>query len=150
MTSYLFAFHATLTTPALYRNLIFLLVVFASCTQKTEQKSIDTSDLKELEYIRPIEGEDEALDSGVIKKGEVLISYSDCTECHKSDKRAKGPAFKDIAKRYPIKQVYLDLLASKVISGGTGSWGSPVMSAHPDLKKEDATAMVSYILSLKE
>jgi len=150
LTSYLFAFHATLTTPTLYRNLIFLLVVFASCTQKPEQKSIDTSDLKELEYIRPIEGEDEALDPEVIKKGEVLISYSDCAECHKSNKRAKGPAFKDIAKRYPIKQVYLELLASKVISGGTGSWGSPVMSAHPDLKKEDATAMVSYILSLKE
>ncbi len=134
----------------LRRKLIFILVTLAACTQKPVQKSIDTSDLKELEYIRAIEGEDEGLDTGMIKKGEVLISYSDCTECHKSDKRAKGPAFQDIAKRYPIKQVYIDLLASKVISGGTGSWGSPVMSAHPDLKKEDATAMVSYILSLKE
>ncbi len=59
-------------------------------------------------------------------------------------------AFQDIAKRYPIKEVYVDLLARKVISGGTGSWGSPVMSPHPDLKAEDAKAMVSYILSLKE
>ncbi|MEP0711102.1 MAG: c-type cytochrome [Algoriphagus sp.] len=111
---------------------------------------MDTSARKEQEYIRAIEGEDEILDPEIIKRGEVLISYSDCAECHKTDKRAKGPAFRDIAKRYPTTSAYLDLLARKVISGGTGSWGSPVMLPHPDLNEEDARAMVSYILSLEE
>ena len=101
-------------------------------------------------YIRTIDGEDEELDQNIIKRGEVLISYSDCAECHKPDKRSKGPAFLDIAKRYPANQVYIDLLARKVISGGTGSWGNPIMSPHPDLDGMDAKAMVSYILSLEE
>lgn len=132
------------------RNLIFFLVLLAACSQKSAEESIDSSEEKERAYIRAIEGEDEDLDMEIIKRGEVLIAYSDCATCHKSDKRAKGPAFQDIAKRYPIKEVYVDLLARKVISGGTGSWGSPIMSPHADLKEEDAKAMVSYILSLKE
>lgn len=132
------------------RNLFFILVTLAACTQKPVQESVDTSAIKELEYIRAIEGEDEELDPEVINRGEVLISYSDCAECHKTDKRAKGPAFQDIAKRYPITQVYIDLLTRKVISGGTGSWGSPIMSPHPEMKEEDAKAMVSYILSLEK
>ncbi|MEB2780962.1 cytochrome c [Algoriphagus sp. C2-6-M1] len=132
------------------RNLIFILFTLAACTQKTSEENIDSSVEKEQAYIRAIEGEDEEVAIHIIKKGDVLISYSDCAECHKSDKRAKGPAFQDIAKRYPIKQVYIDLLARKVISGGSGSWGSPVMSPHPNLKEEDAKAMVSYVLSLKE
>lgn len=132
------------------RNFICLILAFAACTQKTVQESIDTSTQKEKEYIRAIDGDDEELDPEVIKRGEVLISYSDCAECHKTDKRAKGPALLDIAKRYPTKKVYIELLARRVISGGTGSWGSPVMLPHPNLKQEDAKAMVSYILSLEK
>ncbi|WP_425635974.1 c-type cytochrome [Algoriphagus yeomjeoni] len=111
---------------------------------------IDTSDLKDREYIRAIEGVDEVLDPELVKRGKVLISYSDCAECHKPDMRAKGPAFQDIAQRYPTSQVYINLLARKVISGGTGSWGSPVMAAHPELTMDDAIAMVSYVLSLEK
>jgi cytochrome c len=130
--------------------LILILFIFGACTDKPVQDAIDTSPQKEQEYIRAIEGEDEELDEELITRGEVLISYSDCAECHKTDKRAKGPAFLDIAKRYPNTQAYINLLTRKVISGGTGSWGSPIMSPHPDLKENDAKAMVSYILSLEE
>ena len=42
------------------------------------------------------------------------------------------------------------MLAQKVIAGGGGSWGSPVMDPHPKLSAEDAKMMVSYILSMKE
>ena len=78
----------------------------------------------------------------------MLISYGDCNSCHTDDRRAKGPAFQDIAMRYPRNQVYIDLLAQKVISGGKGSWGNPVMAPHPNLQESDAKAMVTYILSL--
>jgi len=77
-----------------------------------------------------------------------LISYSDCSTCHTEERRAKGPAFQDIAKRYPSNQAYIGLLAQKVITGGKGSWGNPVMSPHPNLQYSDAEAMVTYILSL--
>jgi len=79
----------------------------------------------------------------------VLISYSDCYTCHKIDQRSVGPSFKDIAKRYPVNKVYIDMLAYKVIVGGSGSWGYPAMDPHPKLSHEDAKLMVTYILSLK-
>lgn len=99
-------------------------------------------------YVVP--GEDEEIDPELIKKGEVLVAYSDCYQCHKEEDKAKGPSFSDIARRYPIQEPYVDMLARKVISGGFGVWGYPVMSAHPKLSMEDAKAMVSYVLSLEK
>ena len=101
------------------------------------------------DYIRAIPGENDTIPAAIVEKGEVLIAYSDCYTCHKEDKDSVGPAFKDIAKRYPVQRVYIDMLAQKVISGGYGAWGHAVMSAHPKVPMEDAKIMVSYILSLK-
>jgi cytochrome c len=61
-----------------------------------------------------------------------------------------GPAFSDIAKRYPVNKVYIDMLAQKVMMGGSESWGSAKMDPHPNLSFEDAKKMVTYILSLKK
>ena len=121
-----------------------------SCSQEksTNQEAV-ISELKTDEFF-VVPGEDEAIDPELIKKGKVLISYSDCNDCHRADTRAKGPSFTDIAKRYPIRQVYIDLLSRKIISGGSGVWGYPVMGAHPKLSMDDARAMVAFILSLEE
>ena len=109
----------------------------------------NTTDRKKADYIREIPGENDTIPAAVAQKGEVLISYSDCGTCHKEAVRSVGPAFKDIARRYPVQRVYIDMLAQKVISGGSGSWGDAVMSKHPKVPLEDAQTMVSYILSLK-
>jgi cytochrome c len=101
------------------------------------------------DYIRVIPGKNDTIPAAIAQKGEVLIAYSDCYTCHKEDKDSVGPAFRDIAKRYPVQRVYIDMLAQKVISGGFGAWGHAVMSAHPKVPPEDAKIMVSYILSLK-
>ncbi|MDO9376234.1 MAG: c-type cytochrome [Ferruginibacter sp.] len=103
-----------------------------------------------FDYIKPITGANEVIAAGVVEKGEVLISYSDCYTCHKLNERSVGPAFKDIAKRYPTNKIYIEMLARKVIKGGSRSWGYPVMSPHPTLVLEDAKMMTAYILSLKE
>jgi cytochrome c len=105
---------------------------------------------KKKDYIRAIPGKSDSIPLAVAQQGEVLIAYSDCYTCHKEDKQSVGPAFTDIAKRYPVQQPFIDLLAYKVISGGSGSWGSAVMSAHPKVSEQDAKIMVAYILSLKE
>jgi len=102
------------------------------------------------DYIRAIPGANDTIPVAVAEKGEVLIAYSDCYTCHKEDKKSIGPAFKDIAKRYPVQTPYLDMLAQKIISGGSGSWGRAVMSPHPKVPLADAKIMASYILSLKE
>lgn len=102
------------------------------------------------DYIRKIPGENDTIPEAVAQKGEVLIAYSDCYTCHSMEKRAKGPAFKDIAERYPIQEPYINMLAHRIIAGGSGAWGSPVMLPHPQLDHDDAKIMVSYILSLKK
>lgn len=116
-----------------------------SCTQEGKKEPV-----KVVDYIKKIEGASDTLPVAAVQKGKVLISYSDCYTCHTEDKRAKGPAFKDIAERYPVQQVYINLLAQKIISGGFGVWGNPVMDPHPNITDQDARLMVTYILSLKE
>lgn len=117
----------------------------AACNEPQVRRSAVARD-----YIRPIAGESDSIPVKKAQKGEVLIAYSDCYTCHKQDKKSIGPAFNDIARRYPVQEVYIGMLARKIISGGSGSWGRAVMAAHPDLPVEDAETMVSYILSLKE
>jgi cytochrome c len=79
-----------------------------------------------------------------------LIEASDCKACHTIDKKSVGPAYKQVAEKYKGDKGATDLLAKKVISGGSGVWGEVSMSAHPQLSLTDATQMVKYILSLSD
>jgi cytochrome c len=126
--------------------LLFVTFFVFGCGKNSEQK--DTR--KKIDYIRPIPGVSEKIPAESAEKGEVLISYSDCYTCHKKDERSVGPAFADIAKRYPVNKVYINMLAQKVIIGGSGSWGTPVMTPHPNVSVEEAKLMVTYILSVKK
>lgn len=125
-----------------------MMLSFSCSQEKSSKQEASDSESNSMEFF-VVPGEDEAIDPELIIKGKVLISYSDCNECHKEESDAKGPSFTDIAKRYPIRQVYIDLLARKVINGGSGVWGYPVMGAHPKLPLEEAQAMVAFILSLE-
>lgn len=131
---------------------LFLIVFCFACESKQADSVANQNSTNESEkdYIRKVEGIDEPLDPELIKRGEVLISYSDCSDCHGLKKRGKGPSFEAIAKRYPQNAVYISLLSRKIIAGGFGSWGSPVMEPHPELSSADAQAMAVYILSLEE
>ena len=131
--------------PALYG---LLLLISWLGLQACSQPEAKTPPRKEKEFI-VIPGKDDTLAQAVVEQGEVLIAYSDCYTCHKEDKDSVGPPFRDIARRYPIQQVYIDMLARKVISGGFGVWGHAVMSPHPKVPMEDAQKMVSYILSME-
>ena len=132
--------------PLLIGCLLFSTLYLTGCDNEPEQK--DTG--KKTDYIKQIPGKNDSIPAEVAQKGEVLISYSDCHTCHKKDEKSVGPAFQDIAKRYPANKVYIEMLAHKVIIGGNGSWGSPVMAPHPQLSVENAKMMVTYILSLEK
>jgi len=132
--------------PFLFRCLLFATLYLPACNSKPEQNKTR----KKIDYIKPIPGKSDNIPAEVAEKGEVLISYSDCYTCHKADQQSTGPAFKDIAKRYPVNNVYINMLAQKVIVGGSRNWGYAVMDPHPKLSLEDAKMMVTYVLSLKE
>jgi cytochrome c len=78
--------------------------------------------------------------------GKELVAKSDCGTCHKPDEQFTGPSFKMIAAKYPYNVESFEMLSSKVLKGGTGVWGQIPMIPHPAISKEDATAMVKYIL----
>jgi cytochrome c len=89
-------------------------------------------------------------------KGLDLIAASDCTTCHKLNKEASsgasiGPAYSEVAAKYsPAADTTVDRLVKKVISGGSGVWGTVPMTPHPALTPADVKTMVTYILSLKK
>ena len=82
-------------------------------------------------------------------KGEQLISSADCLTCHKVDTKLVGPSYIDVANKYPATDTNIDLLAGKIIQGGSGAWGEIPMTPHPAVSNDDAKEMVKYILSLK-
>jgi len=133
-------------TTLLIGCLLFTTFYLFSCDNEPEQ----TNTRKTKDYIKQIPGKNDSIPAEIAERGEVLIGYSDCYTCHKKYERSAGPAFKDIAKRYPVNKGYIELLAHKVILGGSGSWGYPKMTPHPNLPFEDAKMMVTYILSLKK
>ncbi len=84
------------------------------------------------------------------QKGLALIAGSDCLTCHKTSEKLIGPAYKDVAAKYEATESNIKMLASKVIKGGSGVWGAIPMTPHPQIKEEDAEAMVKYVLLLKK
>ena len=83
------------------------------------------------------------------EKGLSLIAANDCLTCHKVDEASTGPAYRDVANKYTNDDATANTLADKVIKGGSGNWGSIPMPAHDALSKDDAKAMVKYVLLLK-
>lgn len=79
---------------------------------------------------------------------ERLYTSLDCRACHASDTKSIGPSLQAIAERYRGKTGALEMLADKVIKGGSGNWGAYAMSAHPDLSTDVARQLVGYILSM--
>lgn len=80
--------------------------------------------------------------------GDQIIESLDCSGCHAVNERMIGPSYQEIADKYSEKDS--ELLASKIIEGGSGVWGGVPMSPHPQVSKEEAKKMVEYILTLKK
>ncbi len=83
-------------------------------------------------------------------KGLALIAGSDCLTCHKVAEKNIGPAYQDVAAKYENTDDNIEMLAGKIIKGGSGNWGAIPMTPHANLSEEDAEAMVKYIFLLKK
>ena len=84
-----------------------------------------------------------------------LIGSSDCTTCHRLSKASSGasigPAYDEVAAKYaPAADTTINRLVNKIISGGSGVWGTVPMTPHAALSKDDATTIVKYIMTLKK
>jgi cytochrome c len=88
-------------------------------------------------------------------KGLELIGASDCTTCHRLHQAESGasigPAYDQVAAKYsPAADTTVTRLVNKIISGGSGIWGTVPMTPHAALKPDDAKTIVNYILALKK
>ncbi|MGB9130536.1 MAG: c-type cytochrome [Thiobacillus sp.] len=87
--------------------------------------------------------------SGAASADQALAQKSACMSCHGIDKKIVGPAFKEIAKKYAGDKTAHDTLVAKVKTGGKGVWGPIPMPPSPQVKPEDASKIIEWVLSLK-
>ncbi len=83
-----------------------------------------------------------------LPEGARLIARSDCKACHNTHVKTVGPAYVEIARRYPNNSDNVAMLAAKIKNGGAGNWGEAMMTPHPDLDDATLETMASYILGL--
>lgn len=79
-----------------------------------------------------------------------LYASLDCKACHTMETKSIGPALKEISKKYASDTGAESMLARKIITGGSGNWGSYPMPPHADLPEKDAREIADYILSLSK
>ncbi|MDX9969508.1 MAG: c-type cytochrome [Hydrogenophaga sp.] len=80
---------------------------------------------------------------------EALAKSKNCMACHAVDKKLVGPSYKDVAKKYAGDAKAADMLATKVMKGGSGVWGAIPMPANPQVNAAEAKKLVTWVLGLK-
>lgn len=80
---------------------------------------------------------------------DALAKAKNCMACHAVDKKLVGPSYKDVAKRYAGDAKAVDLLATKIMKGGSGVWGAIPMPANPQVNEADARKLAAWILGQK-
>ena len=78
-----------------------------------------------------------------------LAQSKNCMGCHAVERKLVGPAYKDIAKRYASDPTAADVLANRIVHGGSGVWGVIPMPANPRVSAEDAKKLAVWILEQK-
>ena len=122
--------------------IVSTLLVAASCGSKKEAKNKE-------EYVANESTEAVASGAGdAIAAGVALVKASDCKTCHHKTNKIIGPSHTDVAKKYDFTKTNVELLAGKIIKGGSGVWGEIPMTAHADISQADAEKMARYVLSL--
>ena len=81
--------------------------------------------------------------------GRNYMEKSDCFTCHEVDRQNVGPSFQQIAAKYKNDETVLTKLIAKVHNGGSGEWGTAVMTGHPQLSESEIRTMLDYIFTLK-
>ncbi|OGA74164.1 MAG: hypothetical protein A3G81_12860 [Betaproteobacteria bacterium RIFCSPLOWO2_12_FULL_65_14] len=82
-----------------------------------------------------------------VQADEALAKKYNCLACHTVDKKAVGPAYKDIAKKYKGQNVNAQL-EQKVKKGGSGVWGQVPMPPNPAVPDGDLKKLVDWIVKM--
>ncbi len=80
---------------------------------------------------------------------EALAKAKNCMACHAVDKKLVGPSYKDVAKKYGGDAKAVDMLATKIMKGGSGVWGAIPMPANPQVNEADAKKLAAWVMNQK-
>ncbi len=69
--------------------------------------------------------------------------------CHAADKKLVGPSYKAVADKYAGVKAAVDMLATKIVKGGSGAWGPVPMPANPQVSEAEAKKLAAWILAIK-
>ncbi|WP_296227831.1 c-type cytochrome [Ralstonia sp. UBA689] len=78
---------------------------------------------------------------------QAMAEKNGCFSCHSVQNKIVGPAFVDVAAKYKGDTEAPARLANKVREGGKGVWGRIPMPPHPNLREDEATQLVRWVLS---
>lgn len=73
-----------------------------------------------------------------------LLAQQGCTACHGVDSKIIGPGFGEIARKYAGRGDREAYLAGKIVSGGSGQWGSIPMPAQT-LAAEELRTIAAWL-----
>ena len=78
---------------------------------------------------------------GEVKQPTALLQKYICLTCHAIDRKIVGPAYVDVAKKYPGQ---VDYLTKKIQSGGAGIWG-PIPMPPQKLTEAEARTIATWL-----
>lgn len=84
--------------------------------------------------------------AAAVLNGADISKKANCTACHAAASKMVGPSWADIAKKYKGDAKAPAMLAQKVKAGGAGNWGAVPMPPHPNLKDNELSAVVQWVL----
>ena len=79
--------------------------------------------------------------------GARLSKARNCFSCHLSNQKILGPSYADIAKRYAGVPGAAQILSSTIRQGGVQNWSEVPMPANPQVSKEEALLLATWILA---
>jgi cytochrome c len=129
-----------------YTFLLMITVLAVACNSGTDEANTKTGTKTDGTAVTT----DDLSSNPVYQAGLAIEVKQDCATCHRVDSKIIGPSYREVANKYASQpDTAVNYLANKIITGGSGVWGSDVMTPHPNLSKEDAEALVRYIFLLK-
>jgi cytochrome c len=78
-----------------------------------------------------------------------LATSKNCMSCHAVERKVLGPSFKEIAAKYKDNKGAADMLATKIVKGGSGVWGAVPMPANNQVSEAEAKKLAAWVLSTK-
>jgi cytochrome c551/c552 len=82
---------------------------------------------------------------------QVIATKMGCLQCHNTDKKVIGPAYKDVALKYAKDSKAMDRVREQIVNGGSGKWGTVPMPpyGHALLTQEQIDVLAKWVLSQK-